>query len=336
MASYRAILKQSWKISWKNKFLWFFGFFASLISFGAEFKIISRSISQETGFKMLNNIGMFIKTGIFSKNALGNIFKMAKTDTSSFLSFALFIFVILAISLFFVWLATVSQVSIIDAVKKITKNTKEKLKIKNQLKKARTKFWPVLWMNLIMGLMVNGITLLISILLMFILIQNKPSFLFLYGIIFIAFIPIILFLSFVIKYAIAYTVIDGKKFSSAFKNGWKLFKNNWLISMEMTITLFFINILAMLVVSILAFLGLVFIIGIAMTSAIFITSSQFIFWSLIVIAILFAVSIMTIGGSIVNTFQISTWTNLFIKLKEKKISGKLERVFAEKNTSNKI
>jgi hypothetical protein len=233
-------------------------------------------------------------------------------------------------------LATVSQISIIDAVKKITKNVKEKITIKNQLNKANAKFWPVLWMNLIMSVMINGITLLISILLIFILLQNKPIFLFLYGIIFIAFIPIILFLSFIIKYSIAYVVIDGKSFSSALKKGWKLFRDNWLISIEMAITLFFINIVAMLAVSTLAFLGLIFIIGIAMTSTIFIISSQIIFWFLITIAILLAVAIMIVGGSIINTFQISTWTDLFIKLKENKVSGKLERIFSEGNTPNKL
>lgn len=329
MTPYREILKQAWKISWKNKILWFFGFFASLISFGAELKIFSRAFSQESGLKIINNIGLFIKTGIFSKNALYNLSYLIKTEPWSAILLFLILIVTLAISLFFIWLATTSQISIIDAVKKINKEDKEKINIKDQIKKSKNKFWPVLGMNVLIWLIINGVTLLISLLLVVIIIQNKSSLLAIYGLLFIIFIPIILFLSFMIKYAIAYIVIDGKKISDALKSGWKLFKKNWLISIEMSITLFFINILAMAIISIIVFLIFLVLAGIAMTTAIFIFSSQAFFWGLISIAILIAVILVSLGSAIINTFQISAWTELFIKLKEEKTSSKLERIFSE-------
>lgn len=329
MTPYREILKQAWKISWKNKILWFFGFFASLISFGAELKIFSRAFSQESGLKIINNIGLFIKTGIFSKNALYNLSYLMKTEPWSMVLLFLILVVMLAISLFFIWLATTSQISIIDAVKKINKENKEKINIKDQIKRSKNKFWPVLGMNVLIWLIINGVTLLISLLLVVIIIQNKSSLLAIYGLLFIVFIPIILFLSFMIKYAIAYIVIDGKKISDALKSGWELFKRNWLISIEMSITLFFINILAMVIISIVVFLIFLVLAGIAMTTAIFIFSSQAFFWGLISIAILIAVVLVSLGGAIINTFQISAWTELFIKLKEEKTSSKLERIFSE-------
>jgi len=329
MTPYREILKRAWKISWKNKILWFFGFFASLISFGAELKIFSRAFSQESGLKIINNIGLFIKTGIFSKNALYNLSYLIKTEPWSAILLFLILIVTLAISLFFIWLATTSQISIIDAVKKINKENKEKINIKEQIKKSKNKFWPVLGMNVLIWLIINGVTLLISLLLVVIIIQNKSSLLAIYGLLFIIFIPIILFLSFMIKYAIAYIVIDGKKTSDALKSGWELFKKNWLISIEMSITLFFINILAMAIISIVVFLIFLVLAGIAMTTAIFIFSSQAFFWGLISIAILIAVVLISLGSAIINTFQISAWTELFIKLKEEKTSSKLERIFSE-------
>lgn len=331
MTPYREILKRSWNISWKNKSLWFFGFFASIISFGAELKIFSKAFSQESGLKTINDIGLFIKTGIFSREALQNISHLMRTETSTMLLLSLYLLVILAMTIFFVWLATSSQISIIDAVKKIKKDEQQKISIKEQIKKSKSKFWPVLGMNALIWLIINGITLLISLLLVVILIQNKTYLTLLYGLLFIIFIPIILFISFVIKYAIAYIVIDGKKVSSALKNGWIMFKKNWLISIEMAITLFFINILAMLVVSFASFLIFILFSGIAVTTAIFVFSSQAFFWTLIAIAIIIALVIIALSGAIVNTFQISAWTELFIKLKENKASSKLERIFKEQN-----
>jgi membrane-anchored glycerophosphoryl diester phosphodiesterase (GDPDase) len=331
MTPYREILKRSWNISWKNKSLWFFGFFASIISFGAELKIFSKAFSQESGLKTINDIGLFIKTGIFSREALQNISHLMRTETSTMLLLSLYLLVILAMTIFFIWLATSSQISIIDAVKKIKKDEQQKISIKEQIKKSKSKFWPVLGMNALIWLIINGITLLISLLLVVILIQNKTYLTLLYGLLFIIFIPIILFISFVIKYAIAYIVIDDKKVSSALKNGWIMFKKNWLISIEMAITLFFINILAMLVVSFASFLIFILFSGIAVTTAIFVFSSQAFFWTLIAIAIIIALVIIALSGAIVNTFQISAWTELFIKLKENKASSKLERIFTEQN-----
>lgn len=254
MTPYREILKRAWNISWKNKALWFFGFFASIISFGAELKIFSKAFSQESGLKTINDISLFIKTGIFSKETLQNIPQLLKTETSTMLLLFLYLLVILAMTIFFVWLATSSQIAIIDAIKKINKEGQQKISIKEQLKKSKNKFWPVLGMNALIWLIVNGVTLLISLLLVVILIQDKTYLTLLYGFLFIIFIPIILFISFIIKYAIAYIVIDGKKISSALKNGWILFRKNWLISIEMSITLFFINILVILAVSFVSFL----------------------------------------------------------------------------------
>jgi hypothetical protein len=95
MLSYRAILKESWRMSWKNKFLWFFGFFAAFISFNVELKIFSRSLNQESGLNFLSGIKTFVNTGIFSKNSWQNILDLLKTDTSTILLLLLIILLIL-------------------------------------------------------------------------------------------------------------------------------------------------------------------------------------------------------------------------------------------------
>ena len=216
---------------------------SSLLSFTAEFKIISRSLNQELGISSLNNIKMFLNTGIFSKNAWYNILELFKTETNSMILLVLVLLIILAVTIFFAWLATVSQVGIISSVNKIMKGRREKLTIRKGIGAGNKKFWPVFGMNILISLIINLIYLLISFLLILVIIKNQVLTTFLYGIIFIIFIPISLFLSFIIKYAIAYSIIENKKFCNSIKQGWRLFVNNWLISVEMAIVLFFINLL---------------------------------------------------------------------------------------------
>lgn len=326
MLSYRTILKQAWKISWKNKILWFFGFFASLISFSAEFKVISRSLNQEMGLKTLNNFKLFLNTGIFSKDSWFNFIELLKNDPASILFLALILILLIGVSIFFAWLSTVSQISIINSVKNIIEEKKEKITIKNSIKNGNKKFWPVFLMNIMISLITNIIYLLISFLFVLVIIKNQVTATILYGIIFIIFIPISLFLSFIIKYAIAYIVIEKEKFTTAIKRGWNLFFNNWLISIEMAIVLFFINILAIILISFLSYIIFFLFFGIALSTTL-IASPAIIFWAILIIGALIILAIMVLGGAILNTFQISSWTDLFIKIKDEKKEAKLERIF---------
>lgn len=328
MLSYRAILRQAWRISWKNRFLWFFGFFASIISFTAEFKVITQAFNQETGIKSLNNFQMFLNTGIFSKDAWINIIKLFKTDPKSIIFIILIFLIILALVAFFAWLSTASQVGIIGSVEKIIKEKKVRLNIKNGLKKGTKKFWPVFFMNILISIIINTIYLLISFLLILVIIKNQSLTTILYGFIFLIFIPISLFLSFIIKYAIAYIVIENKSFFKALKEGWKLFTRNWLISIEMTIVLFFINIIAMLAISLISFVGFFLLFGIALSS-IYILSSGLLFWIILILGILFLLAVIILGGALLNTFQISSWTDLFIQIRNRGGYSKIERIFQE-------
>lgn len=328
MLSYRAILKQAWRISWKHRFLWFFGFFASVISFTAEFKVITQAFNQEAGIRSLNNLRMFLNTGVFSKDAWANIMALFKTDPKSILFLFIILLAVLALVAFFAWLSTASQVGIIDAINKIIKEKRERLNIKIGLKKGTKKFWPVFFMNLLISLIINSIYLLISFLLILVIIKNQSLSTILYGIIFLVFIPISLFLAFMIKYAIAYIVIENKPFFKALKEGWRLFVRNWLISIEMTIVLFFINILAILIISVISFVGFFLLFGLALSSMLLL-SSGFLFWLILTLGILLLIIVMILGGALLNTFQITSWTDLFIQLRNKGGDSKLERIFRE-------
>ncbi len=326
MLSYRAILKQAWRISWKNKFLWFFGFFASLISFTTEFKVISRTLGQDTGIRALNNIKIFLSTGIFSKNAWMNIVELTKTDPKSIVLLISIFLLLLIVIAFFAWLSTASQIGIIDSVNKIIKQKKEKLSIKNSLKIGSKKFWPVFIMNTAISLVINITYLLIGFLLILVIVKNQALATIIYGIIFIIFIPISLFISFIIKYAIAFMIIENKKFFKSIKQGWILFTENWLISVEMAIVLFLINIIAFTLLSIISFVGFYLFFSLAL-SAIFVLSSGFLFWAILTIGMLTILAAIILTSSILNVFQITSWTDLFIKLRNTGGDSKLERLF---------
>ncbi len=330
MLSYRAILKQAWKISWKYKFLWFFGLFASLVSFTAEMRVISQALNQEAGVRTLNNIKMFIETGILSKEAWQNVIELFKVETVSMLIVFSILLLILAGVAFFAWLSTVSQIGIISSVNKIVKKRREVLNIRKGIRAGNKSFWPVFGMNVIIALTIGLISLLISYLLILAISQDQVSTILLYGLVFIVFVPISLFISFMFKYAIAYSVLENKKFCNSIKQGWRLFMRNWVISVEMAIILFVINIIVIALLSFLSFVGFILLFALAWSTVMAGLSSVF-FWILLLLSGLLPLVLIVLGGSILNVFQISSWTDLFVELRKNKNTSKLERIFkAEK------
>ena len=58
---------------------------------------------------------------------------------------------------------------------------------------------------------------------------------------FLIFVPVVVIISFVAKYAICYVVIKGYSLKKALAKAWKLFLDNWIISLEMSLTLLLLS-----------------------------------------------------------------------------------------------
>jgi hypothetical protein len=128
---------------------------------------------------------------------------------------------------------------------------------------------------------------------------------------FIILIPINVIISFITKYAAIYVVTQGNKIFPAIVNAWRLFKKNWLISLELGILLLIINVAyTVLLVSVLAMLSLPFSRAglIAMTA------------------------VVVIAGSIFSAFRYSAWTFLFRDIIEDRGVSKLVRLFQSRST----
>jgi len=325
MKLYRNILLQAIKITWNNKYLWIFGLFATFISSSGGYEIMMKILSGEDGLSIIG-LQNFLDTGVFSERGLINIKILAQTDLLSFIILIIILLVIVAIFALLVWAAIVSQIAIVHqsaAIIKGKKNiqSKEKHLTKEELKSGLSsgvkKFWPVLGLNIILKAILVIVFTIISYYLFFT--AGQPSGIvveFFNIIIFTAFIGLILSLSFIIKYAIVFIVVDKKSFSDSLKLALKLFTKNYIASLELAFILFTLNFFVGLIVALLIltcsipfiFLGLVFY-----------KAASFIgFWTVLIVAIISLVSLVTIIGSIITTFQITCWTRFFIELTEKK------------------
>ncbi|MFA6171514.1 MAG: hypothetical protein WCW77_02470 [Patescibacteria group bacterium] len=326
MTFYRHILKKAWEITWKLKFLWFFGIFAALLGNGGEYEIITKTFIDDGQTQLFPNLSTIASTGIFTPQGLKNVLKTAQTDPINFAIVILFLLVFLALSAFLVWLVVVCQASLVGASAKYIQNKKPVFK--DSIQSGIGNFWPVFTLNLINRIILTGVftLLLIPILMSFRMVSLT------YIAAFIILIPAAIFISFLIKYSIGYVVIKGQGTMESIRSGWELFKANWLVSIEMALLLALINlglgIIAILLILIIAipflFLAAVFL-NLAFKAG---------FWLVMILGLLSFIGLIVLTGAIIATFQVSAWTGLFLELINKGGVSKIVRIFSRENTQN--
>ena len=323
MFSYRSLLKQAWEVCWKHKYLWFLGLFASLTAAGGswEYQLLAQNFNQGMIDGSYSRLSAILTLADVVKNFFWGIVNLFSYDFLTILNALSLLIIAFVFIAFFVWLAITCQAALVADVKKINSSKKKELilSLRESLTAGHNHFWSVFSLNLMIKIVISLVFFITGLPLLFMALSSTPILVTVYTVLFVILVPVAVSLSLLLKYAIAYRVLDNKSFVSALENAGKLFSKNWLVSLEMAIILFIINFLASIVVLVilslfllpLLLLGLMFQIG----------------W-LIIMTMLLAISLIIIFGSILTTFQVTTWTNLFLRLKDKGAMAKLERVFS--------
>ncbi|MFA6306666.1 MAG: hypothetical protein WCV70_01795 [Patescibacteria group bacterium] len=319
MPFYRNILKQAWQLTWRNKYLWWFGIFAALLGNGGEFEILFNNSGANPGQALFPSWQRIFSTGIFSGHTLTNIGNLLKQDTLNMIFVLITCLIVLAVCLFLIWLVIVSQAAVVNNSAAVIKQKKHTLR--DGFNSGILNFWPVLTLNIIIKAIIYILLVAVSLPAIFYQGNFNAKLFYIFALIIVA--PVAIILSFIMKYAVAYAVINKSKVVPAIKQGWRLFKENWLISFEMAIILFFINLLVglaiVLAILILAvpflFLGLIFYYAFSLVGS----------WLIAILAFASFLFIVVSAGAALAVFQISSWTGLFLELEKKGGVSKLVR-----------
>jgi hypothetical protein len=321
MFQYRNILKQALSITWRNKYLWFFGLFATLLGGGGEYEIISRGFSGDTAQTLFPNFNRLAETGIFHWQTFSNFATIFKTNPGSAIVLFLIAIIIIALSLFLIWLMVISQTALVSNSAKIINGAKNSLGIRDGVRSGIKHFWPVFGLNIIIKTIIYLAFALIGLP---IILSKSPLVNYLYIILFIILIPLAIIFSFVVKYAIAFVIIKKDNFINSIREGWKLFTKNWLVSVEMAFILFFISFFAGLIIILSILILIVPFLFLAII--LYELTSVIGFWLIIITGLIALFCIIILGGAALTTFQISAWTNLFLKLTNQGGASKIIRI----------
>lgn len=323
MPLYRKILSRAFFASWQNKYLWFFGLFAAIVGSGG-YEIIGQSLSSSSvSVEVINNL---MSAGAFDPNFFHNLTKIAMEQPLSLLAiFAVFSIIITA-SIFILWLATVSQVAIVNNYTLITAGKSNSFQL--GFSAGIKNFWSVFILNLVEKIVVLLVLLVVNLPLIFGLFFSRNIFTSVtYVALFVVLVPTLLVFSLLIKYAIAYVVIKNDTIFMSLRRAYQLFKDNWIVSFEMACLMFIVSfafaflIIILVSVYVLPFSFIVGLSGLSVGPLV----SMLIIFVLAFVGLLF----LATAGSFMSVLQISAWTDLFIEITGRGGESKIVRLFSK-------
>lgn len=325
MSFYRSIIRQAMSVTWQSKYLWFFGLFATLLASNFEIEFINRFLNQGT-----NTI--YGWQSLLSYKAWSGFIDLMRVDFTSFIGILILLVVLIIFAVAIIWLSVISQVALINSSHKVFGSPRKTVADRNHdistgFQTGRRYFWPVLFLNIVIRVVVYGLAL--ATIVPFIIWSSSKGAIFglTYLIVFILFFSFALSLALIARYAIATVTIKNKTFMSAIKYSWKLFWDNWLVSLEMAFILFAISLLG-------TFLILIAVLIVAIPFIVLYVITLMIgfypLWILMLtLTILLMTGIVVIGGSMLTVFQTVTWVGLYNQLISQGTTSKLERMFGQ-------
>jgi hypothetical protein len=320
MSLYRNILTQALKTALQSKYLWFFGLFAALIGSGG-FEIIGQSFTSSSDSFL--GVAELIRSGQLGSGFFTNLSEIASSQPKNLVIMVFVYLIILSVALFITWLSTVSQIAIVKGSAMSISGGKHDFS--SGMNDGTAKFWPVLALNILIKLLIVFVLFLVNLPLLFGGFSGGLAWL--YFMAYIVAVPMLILASFVIKYVIAYVVLKNDSLNLAVTRGFRLFKKNWIISIEMSLLQFLISflvtVLALLVLSVL-YVPLAFLAAI-MLKAFGIFAGLAVF----IVGLALAILLLVFIGSFDAVFQIAAWTGLFIELTGRGGESKIERVLSK-------
>lgn len=305
---YRHILRDSWKLAWRNPKLWVLGglsvFWGSIGAYSSLDTLVAR-----------------LQPALPAKLAGGALPAWQDFTSGGMMALVIFALVVLALAVVFAVLITSARGGLIFALAR--RGEGKSVLLSEAFKKGAQAFWPVLGIGLL-----SRLDLAIAYLLLNPLAQAESSLgtLILYIVAFVVTTVMSLVFSLLAMYAIAYVMLEGMSFGQAVQKALTLFARHWLVSLELALLLYGLNLLAGLaaLAAILA-LGIPFVLlGILLA---FLQAPGGLMLALIPLMAVYVIFLI-LAGSIFVTFQYSAWTLLYLRACEGQAVPKLMRVTA--------
>ncbi len=317
--TYRQVLKVSWRLAWNHKILWVFGLFAAFWGQIGLMDLLSK-LSLSTSYLGFSPVWwmtprVWFDTSIFSQLSLG---------ASGWIWLIWLGIILLGFIVLFVFVATVSQGTIIRLTSQMIKSDKLP-NIDKAWHAGVEHFWRLFFLNLIKKIILVFLGLFLGAMAIFMAFVTSGLNTFLFILLFLILAGVGAVISFLAVYAAGYIVVENYKLCEAIRGAWKLFTKHWLVSVEVGLIVLILNLALAIVtiagLSLILFPSLLFWLG-----AILLYNPLLILIGTLLGLVLFMLFVFMMV-SIFSVFNISIWTYLFCKMHHEGVKSRIVHYF---------
>lgn len=303
---YSQSIAHSWRLIWQHKMLWIFGLFAALLGqmgildFLANVTVSSSQITTSPPLMLLTEFLTPLQTGYTEV-----------MSADRWVWFAWVLLVLIAAVVFFVFVSVVSHGALIHASAQSVRS-KKMLNTSTAWDAGLYHFWRLFAITAVKKIIILILSAAVGWATINVVLEGGVGDTFLFLFIFLLACVVGFLLSFLAVYAAGYVVVEEYSFGEALAAAWKLFKDHWLVSIEVGGIILLCN----LGVTILVLLGLflffvpammVWVIAMALGSGV-------LFVGALVVSLILATIFTIFLASLLSAFTTSVWTYLFMKM----------------------
>lgn len=304
----RDVFSASWKLTKRHKGLWVLGLFALI--FG-QLGILDVLVGIVKGTELQASTGITNQlVYIFSPSTFAQIGNALNYSFDSWAALAWLLVMILALGAAAVVVAAISQGGIVHAGALSIKHGLKSIEKFHESWHAGAKHAsPVLLLNVVKKCILFALSLIVAASAFAALVYGTTASILIFILVFILAIVLGMTLSMLTLFAVGYLVVENKTLFDSIRLGWKLIVKHWVVSFEVGIVLFLLNLVVfaillvgvyVLVIPSLALNAYGALIGSAALSQFAISMGLILFLSLTIII-----------GSIFTVFMTTAWTYLF-------------------------
>ena len=311
---YRTTLRRAWRTARARPHLWALGFLAALLGNGGEFEFVITQFNKFSTGDVFFGESLLAMFGTGGSTALGAVAALLGRASGDAVVLGGATFLVLAA----LWLVISAQGGLIRAAANPGTGT-----LGSHFSAGARSFFPIAGIlvatRLLAFLVLGVVGMPLAALLLYVMDPLKSFTL----VSFVLGIPLLMTSSLISKYAIAYRMLERRACGASVAAALALFFDHWLVSIELLLTLFFVNVAvggaAILAIVIFAapFLVLADTLSLGVAGSVFLVLGQAVGFLLLVIM-----------GSILATFQYASWTELFLRISRERHTSKIVRVIS--------
>lgn len=238
MYTYRQIFLQAWKVAINNPAMWFFGLFAALLGSANGLEMILGSYSFSGQGIIASFVSGLAEGGLFTFGGIKGLAKVMATNPLAIFLLAMASLLLIAATVFLIWLVTVSLAALVAKAVAYSKN--KPLTWSGAMQYGISRFWPVL--SLIVVIRLIAWLIIMAVVGLSSLLSRSVLSLLIFIVGFDLLLGLTIVVAMITNLAICGVVLKNWTLRQGLAAAWNIFQRHWLLCLEISIILFLISI----------------------------------------------------------------------------------------------